>query len=160
MLLTERINMKKFGIFILVLFSFLLLSGCNDKLVVNGVTIEKYQIHTELQEQFLTGDYNLVSTIATGAEELSYPNPITLDLKKLSKYKLTKEQKKELKELGINRFDRSAVKEYLDKKAEEKAQAEEQAKKEAEEKAKADRLANPTTEDLLKKVVEILEKKA
>ena len=47
-----------------------------------------------------------------------------------------------------------------DKKAEEKAQAEEQAKKEAEEKAKADRLANPTTEDLLKKVVEILEKKA
>ena len=80
--------------------------------------------------------------------------------KKLSKYKLTKEQKKELKELGINRFDKSAVKEYLDKKAEEKAQAEEQAKKEAEEKAKADRLANPTTEDLLKKVVEILEKKA
>ena len=80
--------------------------------------------------------------------------------KELKKYKLTKEQKKELKELGINRFDKSAVKEYLDKKAEEKAQAEEQAKKEAEEKAKADRLANPTTEDLLKKVVEILEKKA
>lgn len=80
--------------------------------------------------------------------------------KKLRKYKLTKEQKKELKELGINRFDKNAVKEYLDKKAEEKAQAEEQAKKEAEEKAKADRLANPTTEDLLKKVVEILEKKA
>jgi large conductance mechanosensitive channel len=80
--------------------------------------------------------------------------------KELKKYKLTKEQKKELKELGINRFDKNAVKEYLDKKAEEKAQAEEQAKKEAEEKAKADRLANPTTEDLLKKVVEILEKKA
>lgn len=78
----------------------------------------------------------------------------------LKKYKLTKEQKKELKALGICRCDVEAVKAFLEKKKQEQLALEEQAKLEAEEKAKQDRLANPTTEDLLKKVVEILEKKA
>ena len=76
----------------------------------------------------------------------------------LKKFKLTKEQKKELKANGISLFDRDAVKEYLVKKEQEKLANEEQAKLEAEEKAKQDRLANPTTEDLLKKILEVLEK--
>lgn len=76
----------------------------------------------------------------------------------LKKFKLTKEQKKELKANGISLFDRDAVKEYLVKKEQEKLASEEQAKLEAEEKAKQDRLANPTTEDLLKKILEVLEK--
>ena len=79
--------------------------------------------------------------------------------KVLKKYKLSKEQKKELKSLGVSRFDREGVKAYLDQKAQEKAQAEEKAKLEAEEKAKAERLANPTTEDLLKQIIQILDKK-
>ena len=79
--------------------------------------------------------------------------------KVLKKNKLTKAQRKELKALGISLLDRDAVKDYLDKKAQEKAQAEEKAKLEAEEKAKADRLANPTTEDLLKQILAVLENK-
>ena len=79
--------------------------------------------------------------------------------KAIKKNKLTKEQRKELKSLGVSLLDREAVKEYLDKKAQEKTLAEEKAKIEAEEKAKADRLANPTTEDLLKQILAVLESK-
>ena len=76
---------------------------------------------------------------------------------KIKKGMLTKEQKKELKALGIKLSDKVAVQAYLDKKAEEARLAEEQAKKEAEEQAKADRLANPTTEDLLKDIRALIE---
>ncbi len=78
--------------------------------------------------------------------------------KGLKKFKLTKEQKKELKANGIKRIDLVAVKEFLEKKKQEQALAEEKAKLEAEEKAKQERLNNPTTEDLLKKIIELLEK--
>lgn len=78
----------------------------------------------------------------------------------LSKGKLTKEQKKELKAAGVNRKDKDAVKKYFDDKAQK--EAEEKAKLEAEEaeKAKQDRLANPTTEDLLKEILLTLKKQA
>lgn len=81
--------MKKKRLFLLLLVSFfvIIFIGCNNKLVVNGVKIEKYQIHTELQDKFLEGDYNLISSIATGSEELSYPLPVVLKLNKLSEYK-------------------------------------------------------------------------
>ena len=72
----------------------------------------------------------------------------------LNKDKLSKEQKKELKENGIDVKDKVAVEKYFA----EKAEKEEAAKKEAEEKAKAERLANPTTEDLLKDIKALLEK--
>ncbi|MBE7081878.1 MAG: large conductance mechanosensitive channel protein MscL [Clostridiales bacterium] len=78
---------------------------------------------------------------------------------KIKKKKLTKEDKKELKAKGIKRSDKKAVEAYL---AEKKAEADaklEQEKLEAEEKAKQERLANPTTEDLLKKLIEIMENK-
>ena len=75
----------------------------------------------------------------------------------LKKGKLTKEQRKELKQAGIKLIDREAVKKYLDKKkAEELAKAEEEARI-AKEQAEADRLANPTVEDLLKDIKAILQ---
>ena len=79
----------------------------------------------------------------------------------LAKLKLTKEQKKELKEAGISLFDRKAVKEYFDAKAQKEAEeaaaaAEAQAKADAEA-AALERLNNPTTEDLLKQIKALLE---
>lgn len=71
-------------------------------------------------------------------------------------FKLSKAERKELKKLGISPLDFDAVKKYkLEKNAE---LAEEVAKKEAEEKAKAEaeRLANPTQEDLLKEIRDLL----
>ena len=71
---------------------------------------------------------------------------------KLASGKLTKEQKKELNEKGICPCDKEAAKKYF----EDKAAAE---KAEAEAAAAAEREANPTAEDLLKKIVILLEKK-
>ena len=74
--------------------------------------------------------------------------------------KLTKADKKELKAHGVNKKDKAAVSAYFaEKKIKEQAQAE-LAAKEAEEKAKAERLLNPTTEDLLKDIKELLIKQA
>ena len=67
---------------------------------------------------------------------------------KLNKKKMPKELKKELKAKGIKRSDKKAVEAYL---AEKKA--------EADAKLEQERLANPTTEDLLKKLIEIMENK-
>ncbi len=77
-----------------------------------------------------------------------------------NKNHLDRNERKELKANGVNIKDKQAVKAYFEKKEADRIAAEEQAKLEAEEKAKADRLANPTTEDLLKQIKEILEKKA
>ena len=73
--------------------------------------------------------------------------------------KLSKAQKKELKALGIKRTDKAAVAAYFAKKAEDAKLAEEKAKAEAEEKARLEREANPTTEDLLKKILALMEAK-
>ena len=81
---------------------------------------------------------------------------------KLKKAKLTKEQKKELKEKGIKITDRDAVKAYFDEKekkaAEEKAVADAAAAAAAAEAARLEREANPTTEDLLKEIRDLLKK--
>ena len=78
---------------------------------------------------------------------------------KLKKKRLSKEIKKELKAKGIKRSDKKAVEAYLQEKKAEADRKTEQEKLEAEEKARLERLANPTTEDLLKKLIEIVEKK-
>ena len=78
----------------------------------------------------------------------------------MGKGKLSKEDKKILKERGIKLYDREAVKAYIAEKEAVVAAKAEQEKLEAEEKAKADRLANPTTEDLLKDIKALLEKQA
>ena len=73
--------------------------------------------------------------------------------------KLTKAQKAELKANGIKRRDKAAVAAYFAKKEEEAKLAAEEAKKAEEEKARLEREANPTTEDLLKKILTVLENK-
>ena len=76
------------------------------------------------------------------------------------KGRLTKADKKELKENGVDYKDKTAVSAYYADKKIKEAAAAEQAKKEAEEKAKAERLANPTVEDLLKDIKALLQKQA
>ena len=76
-----------------------------------------------------------------------------------NKVKITKEQKLAMKAEGIDLKDKEAVQAWLDKK-----KAEEEAKKAEEEAAAAEaarleREANPTAEDLLKKIVVLLEEK-
>ena len=76
----------------------------------------------------------------------------------IKKDTLTKEDKKILKSRGIKLRDVKAVKEYLDEKerfADEKAAAEKAA---AEEATRIAREANPTTEDLLKLILEEIRK--
>ena len=78
----------------------------------------------------------------------------------MKKIRPTKEERLEMKALGIDRFDKYAVANYYSekaKKAEEQKKAEEAA---AEEKARLDRLENPTTEDLLKEILKTLKEKA
>ena len=72
----------------------------------------------------------------------------------LAKGKPTPEERKEMKALGIKRSDKAAVAAYY----EEKARKAEEEKKAAEEKARLDREANPTTEDLLKQIRDLLKK--
>ena len=72
---------------------------------------------------------------------------------------LTKEDKKILKSRGIKLYDKAAVNAYLverENRIKEEAEAEKRA---AEEAAKLEREANPTTEDLLKKILEELKNK-
>ena len=67
---------------------------------------------------------------------------------------ISKEDRAELKKRGIKSKDTAAIKAYFD----EKAAKEEAEKAAAAEKARLDREANPTTEDLLKKILAVLEK--
>ena len=66
----------------------------------------------------------------------------------------TKEERREMKKLGIKFSDKAAVAKYYADKAE-RLEAEKLA---AEEKAKAERLANPSTEDLLKEIRDLMKK--
>ena len=77
----------------------------------------------------------------------------------LKKINPSREEIKEMKALGIKLTNKAAVASYYAKKAEDAKAAEEAAKKEAEEKARLEREANPTTEDLLKKILAVLESK-
>lgn len=74
---------------------------------------------------------------------------------KILKGAISSADKKEMKKQGISLKDKTAVEAYF--KA--KEAAEKIAKAEEEQKAKAEREANPTTEDLLKKIVSLLENK-
>ena len=68
--------------------------------------------------------------------------------------KIAKADRKEMRKLGIKRSDTEAVAAYYAEKVRKAAEA----KKEAEEKARLERLANPTTEDLLKEIRDLLRK--
>ena len=67
---------------------------------------------------------------------------------------ISKEDRIEMKKRGIKSKDTAAIKAYFD----EKAAKEEAEKAAAAEKARLDREATPTTEDLLKKILAVLEK--
>lgn len=75
------------------------------------------------------------------------------------KGKLTKEQKKELKAAGIKRRNKAEVEAYFAVKERVAAEAAAKAEAEAAEAARLEREANPTTEDLLKKILVVLENK-
>jgi len=66
----------------------------------------------------------------------------------------TPEERKEMKKCGIKFSDKAAVAAFYA----EKAKKIEEEKAAAAEKARLERLANPTTEDLLKKIIELLDK--
>ena len=72
----------------------------------------------------------------------------------LTDFTPSRAERKEMKKRGIKFSDKKAVAAYYA----EKAQKEAEAKQAAEEKAKAERLANPTTEDLLKEIRDLLKK--
>ena len=72
--------------------------------------------------------------------------------------KLTKEERKALKAEGINLRDKAAVAAWRAAKAEQAAAEAAAAAAAAEEQARLDRLANPTTEDLLKAILDELKK--
>lgn len=78
----------------------------------------------------------------------------TLKSEAIIKSKISKEDKAAMKAKGIKLSDKSAVEAYFA----EKAKAEEEAKKAEEEKARLEREANPTTEDLLKQIRDLLKK--
>ena len=90
-------------------------------------------------------------------------NKLNEESKELKSKKLTKAQKKELRAAGVKLADKDAVEAYLEEKAAKeaaaKAEAEAAAKAAADEAARLEREANPTAEDLLKKIVILLENK-
>ncbi len=73
--------------------------------------------------------------------------------------KPTKEEKAEMKAAGINYKDNDAVMAFRDAKAQKQAEEEAEAARIAEEEAAKERALNPTTEDLLKDIIKILEAK-
>lgn len=76
-------------------------------------------------------------------------------LAKVKKGMLTKEERKALKAQG-KKLTAENIRAYLEEKDRLAKEQEEKAKLEAEEKARQDRLENPTTEDLLKDIKELL----
>ncbi len=90
-------------------------------------------------------------------------NKLNAESKELAAKKLTKAEKKEIRAAGVKLRDRDAVESYLAEKAAKKAAEEAAAKAAADvaaaEAARLEREANPTAEDLLKKIVTLLENK-
>lgn len=74
----------------------------------------------------------------------------------IAKNTFNRKERKELRANGIKPKDRKRALKYFEEK---EAKAAEAAKLEAEEKARIERELNPTTEDLLKKILEVLQNK-
>lgn len=71
----------------------------------------------------------------------------------------TKVDRKEMKKRGIKLIDKDAVEAYMNEKRRHEEEKLDQEKRVLEEQAKLDRLNNPTTEDLLKDILEVLKEK-
>ena len=81
------------------------------------------------------------------------------ELEQLAKKKPSRAERKAMLAEGFNPKDEESVKAYRDMLLKREAEAKAKAEAEAKAKAEAERLANPTTEDLLKQIVELLKKK-
>ncbi len=77
---------------------------------------------------------------------------------KIAEKNLDRKERKELRAHGINIRDKAAVKAYFAEKKRLADEAAAKAKAEAEEKARIERENNPTAEDLLKKILEVISK--
>lgn len=77
---------------------------------------------------------------------------------KIAEKTLDRKERKELREHGVSIRDKKAVKAYFDEKKRLAVEAAAKAKAEADEKARIDRENNPTAEDLLKKILEVISK--
>lgn len=77
---------------------------------------------------------------------------------KIAERTLDRKERRELREQGVNPRDKAAVEAYFAEKQRAAEEAAAKAKKEAEEKARLEREQNPTTEDLLKKILEVISK--
>ena len=73
--------------------------------------------------------------------------------------RISKEDRLEMKKLGIKCRNKAAVAVYFEEKEKKAAEEKAAAEAEAAEKARLEREANPTTEDLLKKIIAIIENK-
>ena len=77
---------------------------------------------------------------------------------KVAEHTLDRKERKELKAHGIKVRDKAAVEAYFAEKKRLAAEAVAKAKAEEEEKARIEREKNPTAEDLLKKILEVISK--
>ena len=77
---------------------------------------------------------------------------------KVAKNTLDRKERKELKAHGISIRDKAAIEAYFDEKKRLADEAAAKAKAEEEEKARIEREKNPTAEDLLKKILEVISK--
>lgn len=91
----------------------------------------------------------LVNKVREDRKELS---------EKIAEKTLDRSERKELRAHGIKPSDKSAVKAYFDEKKRLADEAAAKAKAEAEEKARIERENNPTAEELLKKILEVISK--
>ena len=135
----------------------------NGKVVEDGVVVLEKSVYIDWGA-FITAIINFILIAFVLFMIIRTINRVAEANKKLKKDalhgKLSKADKKELTENGVNYKDKTAVSAYYaDKKVKEEA-AKAAAEKEAEAKAKAERLANPTAEDLLKDIKALLEKQA
>ena len=77
---------------------------------------------------------------------------------KMAEKTLDRKERKELKEHGVSIRDKAAVEAYFAEKKRLADEAAAKAKAEEEEKARIEREKNPTAEDLLKKILEVISK--
>jgi large conductance mechanosensitive channel len=87
-------------------------------------------------------------------------NKVRSNDEKRRDYRPTKEERKEMKALGIKRHDKEAVAAYYAEKALAAEEAKAVADALAAEQARLEREANPTTEDLLKQILAQMQKQA
>ena len=71
----KKLVLKICSLILIALLSVCLASCEQEKEIVAD---ETFEIHTELQRNFLENDYELVNLYATGSAELSKPNPVVI----------------------------------------------------------------------------------